>query len=193
MVMLDSDADEVGVEDDNFDTHMDRLRARIAHGAATDADAAAKEDGELAKKLKRDLFDMLDDHDSAKKDNLGCNPAADPAVGIGGPMEMVDPLCGDRMYPATAGKADQTVDPSFFQVAVSYAFGDTSVGVSWYQSNDKYNDGSQLVAIGAGVDHNLPKLGTNVYVALQNYSVEDDAASIDSDDTVVMIGARVKF
>ena len=88
---------------------------------------------------------------------------------------------------------DTTTDPSFFQVAVSYAFGDTSVGVSWYQSSDKYNEGSELTAIGAGVDHNLPKLGTNVYAAVQNYAIEDDAAGMDMDTTVIMIGARVKF
>ena len=86
-----------------------------------------------------------------------------------------------------------TTDPSFFQVAVSYAIGDTSVGVSWYQANDMYNEGSELTAIGAGVNHNMPKLGTNVYAAVQNYSIEDDAADRDSNDTVVMIGARVKF
>ena len=90
-----------------------------------------------------------------------------------------------------AGTPAQIVDPSFFQVAVSYAFGDTSAGVSWYQSNDMHNDGSQLVAIGAGVDHNLPKIGTNVYAAIQNYSVED--GDMDTDDSVVMLGVRVKF
>ena len=83
------------------------------------------------------------------------------------------------------------VDPSFMQVALSYAFADTSVGVSWYQSSDAVHDGSELTAIGAGVNHALPKLGVNIYAAAQNYSVDD--GSYESDDTVVMIGARIKF
>ena len=73
----------------------------------------------------------------------------------------VDAVDGDPAMDIPAG-ADTVhlTDPSLFQVAVSYAFGDTSVGVSWYQSNDMQCDGSELTAIGVGVDHNLPKLGT---------------------------------
>ena len=103
----------------------------------------------------------------------------------------VDEIPASAAIPA----GDDTVhvtDPSFFQVAVSYAFGDTSVGVSWYQSNDLQRDGSELTAIGIGVDHNLPKLGTNVYAAAQNYTIED-GSHVDTDATVIMIGARVKF
>ena len=117
---------------------------------------------------------------------------------MGDPM---DPDCTQALYANTVPEGDDgsdavdametTTDPSFFQVAVSYAFGDTSVGVSWYQSSDMYNDGSELTAIGAGVNHNLPKLGANVYAAAQNYSVEDGAT--ETDDTVIMIGARIKF
>ena len=181
MVMLDSDAAVDGVETAAFDTHMDALRARILAGAAHTADADSEADGEVAKELKRQLFAMTE----------GCNLADES--GIGGPP-VAPAVCNERMYPAAAaveGTPPQIVDPSFFQVAVSYAFGDTSAGVSWYQSNDKHNDGSQLVAIGAGVDHNLPKLATNVYAAIQNYSVED--GDMDTDDTVVMLGVRVKF
>ena len=91
-----------------------------------------------------------------------------------------------------ARAASQTVvDPSFMQVAVSYAFGDTSVGVSWYQSSDAVHDGSELTAIGAGVNHALPKLGANIYAAAQNYTVDDGAW--ETDDTVVMIGTRITF
>jgi hypothetical protein len=180
---LDSDDTSAGVETGNFDAHMTNLRRRIDAGAADDADADTVADGELAKALKRALFAAAGD----------CNPADDSVVG--GPEIMAPAAtCGDRQYPATpavAGTPAQIVDPSFFQVAASYAFGDTSFGVSWYQSNDKYRDGSALTAIGVGVDHNLPKIGTNVYAAAQNYSVDD--GSVDADATVVMIGARVKF
>ena len=111
--------------------------------------------------------------------------------------------CAERLYmDAVAEGATQEaveavdakpnmVDPSFFQVAVSYGFGNTSVGASWYQSSDTVNDGSKTTAAGLGVDHNMPKIATNVYAAVQNYNVEDGA--YESDDTVVMIGARVKF
>lgn len=122
-----------------------------------------------------------------------------PAMAIGGADTDNGPACADRLYKDGVDAVEgtdampTTTDPSFYQVAVSYAMGDTSVGVSWYQANDKYNEGSELIAIGAGVDHTLPKLGTNVYAAVQNYSIEDAAAGRDSDDTVVMIGARIKF
>ena len=86
---------------------------------------------------------------------------------------------------------DTTTDPSMLQVAIKYAFGDTSVGLSWYQVSDMQNEGSELTAIGVGVDHNLPKLGANVYAAAQNYKVED--GSYESDDTVIMIGTKIKF
>ena len=95
-------------------------------------------------------------------------------------------------YETPARTASQTVvDPSFMQVALSYAFGDTSVGVSWYQSSDAVHEGSELTAVGAGVNHALPKLGANVYAAAQNYAVKD--GSYETDDTVVMIGTRITF
>ena len=62
------------------------------------------------------------------------------------------------------------------------------------------NDGSEGTAIGIGANHNLPKVGAQIYAAVQNYSVENMAAMkdgmpypIDDDETVVMIGTRIKF
>ena len=92
--------------------------------------------------------------------------------------------------PAAAGNV---VDPSFFQATVGYVMGDTSVAASWYASSDFMNDGSEGTAIGIGANHNLPKVNANVFVAAQNYAVEDTAAGIDTDQTVVMIGTRIKF
>ena len=83
------------------------------------------------------------------------------------------------------------VDPSFFQITAGYVFGESSVGVSWYQSSDFLREGSELTAIGAGVNHNLPKVNANVYAATQMYGVED--GDIETDDTVVMIGTLVRF
>lgn len=193
-VMLDSDERVAGEETATFDGHMVELRRRIDTGAADGADAGEVADGELAKMLKAELFDMLDDQTAAGMDNLGCNPATDPGVAMpGGAPNTATPMCGMRQYPLTPGRLPQITDPSFFTTAVSYAFGDTSVGVSWYQANDMNNDGSKLTAVGVGVNHALPKIGANVYAAAQNYAIEDAAIGTDSDSTVVMIGTRITF
>ena len=93
----------------------------------------------------------------------------------------------------TAAVAGNVVDPSFFQATVGYVLGDTSVAASWYASSDMMNDGSEGTAIGVGVNHNLPKVDANVFVAAQNYAVDDMAGGVDTDQTVVMIGTRIKF
>ena len=82
-------------------------------------------------------------------------------------------------------------DPSYFQTAVSYSFGDTTVSASWYSSEDFVNDGSEGTAIGIGVNHNLPAVAAQVYSAVQNYAVEDGA--LDTDETVFVVGTRVRF
>ena len=187
-VELDSDASANGKETLTFDDHMDNLRARIHAGAEDDADADTVADGELAKALKRELFDLVDG-----ADDMGCNPAANPGDAMlgGGRNSGTSPMCGERQYPAVMGSPMQITDPSFFQTTIGYVFGDTSVGVSWYQANDMNRDGSRLTATGVGVNHNLPKAGAQVYAAAQNYQVEDGAT--DTDSTVVMIGTRIKF
>ena len=82
-------------------------------------------------------------------------------------------------------------DPSFFQAALSYTFGDTTVAASWYSSEDFVNDDSEGTAIGIGVNHNLPKVAAQVYAAAQNYTAEDGA--LDTDETVLVVGTRVRF
>ena len=91
------------------------------------------------------------------------------------------------------GSQEGAADPSFFQVMVGYVAGDTSVAASWYASSDFENDGSTGTVIGIGVNHNLPTIGANVYVAAQSYAAEDATAGIDTDATVLMIGTRIKF
>ena len=182
--MLDSNATQAGVETDSFDFHMRSLRDRIDAGATTGAAPDIVEDGELAKALKRELFEMAGD----------CNPAEDSLVG-GEPIENGTETCGKRMYPATPGVAaipGRIVDPSFFQATVGYVFGDTSVAVSWYQSSDFQRDGSEGTALGIGFNHNLPKIGANLWVSAQNHSVDKADGSSD-DDTVVTFGTRIKF
>ena len=91
------------------------------------------------------------------------------------------------------GSQEGTADPSFFQVMVGYVTGDTAVAASWYASSDFVNDGSTGTVVGIGVNHNLPTIGANVYVAAQNYAAEDGTAGIDTDATVLMLGTRIKF
>ena len=174
---LDSNGDGA-VETGYFGIHMIHLRNRIGlgAGAADTADAATVADGELAKALTRDLFAAAD-----------CNPATDSLVG-GPPIRT----CTDRLYPAVAAIPDRIVDPSFLQATVGYVFGDTSVAVSWYQSSDFQRDGSEGTALGIGFNHNLPKIGANLWVSAQNHSV-DKADGSNVDDTVVTIGTRIKF
>ena len=89
--------------------------------------------------------------------------------------------------------AGNVVDPSFFQATVGYVMGDTSVAASWYASSDFMNDGSEGTVLGIGANHNLPKVNANVFVAAQNFAAEDLAADIDTDETLLMIGTRIKF
>ena len=94
---------------------------------------------------------------------------------------------------AAWGSQEGAADPSFFQATVGFVTGDTSVGASLYASSDFVNDGSEGTVIGIGVNHNLPKIAANVYAAAQNYAAKDDTAGIDQDDTVLMIGTRIRF
>ena len=91
------------------------------------------------------------------------------------------------------GSEEGDDDPSFFQVMIGYVAGDTSVAASWYASSDFENDGSTGTVVGIGVNHQLPTIGANVYVAAQSYAAEDDTAGIDTDATVLMLGTRIKF
>ena len=189
---LDSDVTSAGVETGDFDFHMGNLRARIKAGKADGADDITIADGEQAKADKRALFEAASNKD--EDDTITpCNPASDSLVG-GPEIDDGTETCGERMYPATdavAATPDHVVDPSFFQATLGYVFGDTSVAVSWWQTSDFQRAGSEGTAIGIGVNHNLPKIGANVYAAAQNYAVNDGA--IDTDDTVVMIGTRIQF
>ena len=84
-------------------------------------------------------------------------------------------------------------DPTYFQSSVGYKVGDSAVAVSWYSSEDFVTEGSEGTAIGIGVNHNLPKVGAQVYAAVQNYDVDHGNDMMDEDDTVFVVGTRVKF
>lgn len=111
-----------------------------------------------------------------------------------------------------AGGARSSGDEaSFVQSTVGYVFGSNSVGVSWYGSRDvqpapiagadpdnhphttmtarEMGDGQ---AIGLGFTHNMPKSGVDLIATVQQYSA-DLADGTDLDDTVAIVGVRVKF
>ena len=95
---------------------------------------------------------------------------------------------------ATAGTpASLGTDPSYFQASVGYKFGNSAVAASWYSSEDFKMKGSEGTAFGVGVNHNLPKVGAQVYAAVQNYDVTMKAGGMSMDDTVFVVGTRVKF
>ena len=96
---------------------------------------------------------------------------------------------------AADGISATGADPSYFQSTIGYVMGDTSVAVSWWQTSDFVNDESEGTAIGIGANHNMPKVNAQVYAAVQNYSVEDAGATpaVDRDETVAVIGTRIKF
>ena len=93
-----------------------------------------------------------------------------------------------------------TTNPSFIENTVAYSMdgtGNTAVGLSWYAGTDFVNEDSDSTAIGIGAHHTLSKLGVRLYVAAQNYSVDDPAANggagLDNDGNVFVAGARVTF
>ncbi len=85
------------------------------------------------------------------------------------------------------------VDPSYLQAEVGYKFGDSGVALSWYQSDDFQVKGSEGTAIGIGARHTLPKVGADVYTAVQNYSVKKMEGTESEKETVFVVGTRVKF
>ena len=84
-------------------------------------------------------------------------------------------------------------DPSYFQAAIAYNFGNSTIAASWYSSEDFMDKGSEGTAIGIGVNHNLPKVGAQVYAAVQNYDVTPSEGAKSTDETVLVVGTRVKF
>jgi len=100
---------------------------------------------------------------------------------------------GETMAAVPAKHAMAGPDPSYFQAGIAYSFGDTTVSASWYNSEDFVEKGSEGTAIGIGVNHNMPKVGAQVYAAVQSYSVEEMEGAESKDATVAVVGTRVRF
>ena len=102
-------------------------------------------------------------------------------------------------------------DASFVQSTVGYVFGNNSVGVSWYGSSDVQPDPVEgadpanhphttMTArpmgdgqiLGLGFTHTMPKAGVDVIATVQQYSADLQGGE-ELDDTVAIIGVRVKF
>lgn len=103
------------------------------------------------------------------------------------------PESGQRAAPAA------WTDPSYFQTEVGYKFGNSGIAVSWYKSSDFVTEDSEGTALGLGVRHTLPKANTELYAAMQKYSVDRSAKRRDmslpteQSETVFVVGTRVKF
>lgn len=89
------------------------------------------------------------------------------------------------------------VDPSFVQSTLGYVFGNSSVGVSWYDSSDFVNKGSDGTMLGIGFKHTMPKAGVDLYATVQTLDVEDANATNpdhrNTKDTVFVLASRVRF
>ena len=170
-----------------FADARDSLQTIIDAGNAEDANAEQMDAGRKASEQLTELFDTFE-----------CDPApmSEDGTTIGDPMTE---NCTQHLYkhatPRTAGTPamSTTTDPSYFQGTIGYVFGNTSVAASWWQTSDFRMKGSEGTALGIGVNHNMPKIGAQVYAAVQNYSVEKMAGAKSMDETVAVIGTRIKF
>ena len=102
---------------------------------------------------------------------------------------------GGNLGVGTTMAASETMatDPSYYQAEIGYKFGDTGVAVSWYNSEDMVTNGSEGTALGIGVRHTLAKVGAELYAAIQNYEVTPKPGMMSMDESVAVIGTRVKF
>lgn len=101
---------------------------------------------------------------------------------------------------------DSDIKPTYFQTTVGYVFGNNAIALSWYDGKETNGSSeSEVTAIGVGFIHKMPKAGVELYAAAQNYDVADDwrlkdkatgegpTTAPDVDETVMVVGARVKF
>jgi len=172
----------------NFNDARDALQIIIDNGNPTsDPTIEEVEAGRRASEQLMELFDTF-----------GCDrePMSKTETTIGD-APTVD--CTEVLYKhatkGTAGTPEKavTTDPSYSQGTIGYVLGDTSVAASWWQTSDFLVKGSEGTALGIGVNHNMPKVGAQVYAAVQNYSVEPMAGAKSIDETVAVIGTRIKF
>ena len=100
-------------------------------------------------------------------------PGDTATIGASAGVSMANGLGVSGAWGMGESMGDNATDPSYFQAAIAYSFGDSTVSASWYSSEDFANEGSEGTALGVGVNHNLPKVAAQVYAAVQNYAVED--------------------
>ena len=175
-----SDESDVGATT-TFDELMDSYQATIAAGKKKGATEQEMANAKNAEKWRMAAFN----HKPYQCDRGG------DAVDVGDPSVPGD--CERRRSRHWQPEVQHMTDPSFYQAAVGYVFGNTKVGVSWYQSQDFMMKDSKGIALGIGVNHVLPKVNAEVYASAQNYKVTKMKGGNSVDDTVVMIGTRIKF
>jgi len=183
--LVDEDGDLNTAAGTTFDAAVTSLQTIIDTGSEDGANDDKRGAGRVASEQLMKLFDTFE-----------CDPANNPDGTALTSGEEAPQGCKKRLYKkATPGKAGKavTTDPSYFQGTIGYVLGDTSVAASWWQTSDFLAKGSEGTALGIGVNHNMPKVGAQVYAAVQNYSVEGMAGGKDIDETVAVIGTRIRF
>ncbi len=104
-------------------------------------------------------------------------------------------------FSMAGGSRSSGDEATFVQSTVGYVFGNNAVGVSWYGSSDvTYGGDTEMYdgmmadgqAIGLGFKHTMPKSAVEIIAAVQQYSADLHGGG-EVDDTVAVIGARVKF
>ena len=121
-------------------------------------------------------------------------------------------LASGVTFSVAGGARSSGDDASFMQSTLGYVFGNNGVGVSYYASSDVTpaplagaeplehphvtstprltGDGT---AIGVGFIHTMPKAAVDIIASVQQFSADFDDSSKNMDDTVAIIGTRVKF
>ena len=93
---------------------------------------------------------------------------------------------------ANQKNAGHASDPEYLRASIGYKFGNTSIGLSWYNGSDFVDKGSESTSVGAGVTHVLPKANADIYAFVRNFDAKN-GDKVDTDETLVAIGTRVRF
>ena len=104
-------------------------------------------------------------------------------------------LASGVTFSIAGGSRSGNHEGSFVQSTVGYVFGNNAVGVSYYGSSDithgvaEKGDGT---ALGIAFLHTMPKAKVDIIASVQQFSADLTGGS-ELDDTVAIIGSRIKF
>lgn len=111
-------------------------------------------------------------------------------------------LVNDRLsFTIAAGERDvdssTATDPGYFYAKIAYQenwfnFGETGIGLHYWDGSDFNADGSDSDVWGIGVVQKIDSLNMEAYFSYQDYAYDDSSDDFDDLSTVVL-GARWKF